>query len=119
MSGKQPEQPAKELLEMEENKSQFIYVLKSIPRLLDEENWTEKEEGIIERHFAYLQKMLAEGKLILVGKTGGLDEKTFGIVIFEADSLHDASSIMNNDPAVAEGIMTADVFPYRVAIMQE
>lgn len=47
-----------------------------------------------------------------------MDEKTFGIVIFEADSEEEAQLIMKNDPAVAEGIMTADLFPYRVALIK-
>lgn len=62
--------------------------------------------------------MLEEGKLILAGKTGGMDEKTFGIVIFEADSDEGAKLIMKSDPAVAEGIMKAELFPYNVALMR-
>ena len=100
-------------------KKQFVYVLKLIPFLLDEKNWTEKEEAIVGRHFARLQGLLEEGKLILAGKTDGLDEKTFGIVIFEADSEEEAIFIMKNDPAVAEGIMKAELFPYRVALIKD
>ncbi len=101
-----------------ENK-QFIYVLKPKPYYQVEANWTEKEEATIDRHFKYLQNLLAKGQLILAGKTGGLDEHTFGIVIFEAASTGEAEKIMQNDPGVAEGIMTAVLFPYRVAIMRE
>lgn len=54
----------------------------------------------------------------MAGKTDGLDEKTFGIVIFEADSEEEAKLIMESDPAVAEGIMNAELFPYRVALMK-
>ncbi|AUS94984.1 hypothetical protein CDQ84_17420 [Clostridium thermosuccinogenes] len=100
-------------------KKQFIYVLKLIPALLKEENWTAKEEEIVGRHFKKLQELLKKGKLILAGKTDGLDEKTFGIVIFEADSEEEARKIMNSDPAVAEGIMKAELSPYRVALMRE
>jgi len=32
-------------------KKQYIYVLKLIPRLLDEKNWTERENQIIQCHF--------------------------------------------------------------------
>lgn len=101
-----------------ENK-QFIYVLKPKPYYQTEANWTAKDEEIIARHFKYLQDLLAEGKLILAGKTGGLDEHTFGIVIFEASSPGEAEKIMKNEPAVAEGIMTAVLFPYKVAIMRK
>lgn len=103
---------------MKIREKQYVYILKLIPQLIHEENWTEKEEAIVERHFIKLQGLLAEGKLILAGKTEGLDEKTFDIVIFKADSEEEAQSIMKNDPAVAEGIMTAELFPYRVALMK-
>jgi uncharacterized protein YciI len=62
--------------------------------------------------------MKADGKLILAGKTEGLDNKTFGIVIIEADSKKDAINLMKNDPAVLEGIMTSELYPYKVAIMK-
>jgi len=104
---------------MEQQKSQFIYVIRLIPPLLKEENWTEREEGIVNRHFDFLKKKLAEGKLILAGKTNGLDEKTFGIVIIEVDSTEEALEFMNSDPAVSEGIMSAELYPYRVAIMRK
>jgi uncharacterized protein len=103
---------------VENKKKQFIYILKLIPALLNADNWTEKEEAIVERHFVKLQELLEEGKLVLAGKTEGLEEKTFGIVIFEADAEEEAQLIMQNDPAVAEGIMTAELFPYRVALMK-
>lgn len=103
---------------MNDAKKQFIYVLKLIPALLDEKNWTEKEEAIVGRHFAKLQSLFEEGKLILAGKTAGLDEKTFGIVILEVDSEEEARSIMKSDPAVEEGIMNAELFPYKVALIR-
>lgn len=102
---------------MSKGKKQFIYVLKLIPKLLEETNWTEKEEDIVNRHFNELKKLLSEGKLILAGRTLNMDEKTFGIVILEVDSEKEAENIMKNDPAVAEGIMTAELFPYRVALI--
>jgi len=100
------------------HRSQYVYVLKLIPALLNEKSWTAKEEAIIDRHFARLQELLKDGKLILAGKTDGLDERTFGIVIFEADSQEEAEQVMKDDPAVAEGIMRAELFPYRVALIK-
>lgn len=97
-------------------KKQYIYVLRPIERLRKEENWTETEENIVNEHFNSLVRLKEGGKLILAGKTGGLDDTTFGIVIFEADNDEEASAIMNSDPAVEKGVMTAELFPYRVAI---
>ena len=102
---------------MTDDKKQFIYVLKLIPSLLKEENWTAREEKIVDRHFTKLQELLAEEKLVLAGKT--MDEKTFGIVILEVESEEEALLIMKNDPAVAEGIMTAELFPYKVALIKK
>lgn len=95
---------------------QYIYVIKLIPRLLIAENWTEVEERIVNEHFSYLKEMLSQKKLILAGKTDGLNDKTFGIVIFEANSLEKAHEIMNNDPAIIKGIMIGELFPYRIAL---
>ena len=97
---------------------QFLYMLKLIPPLWKEENWTERENQIVGRHFAHLQALLAGERLILAGKTAGQDEKTFSIVILEAESEEQALAIMGDDPAVAEGIMSAELFPYRVALMR-
>lgn len=102
-----------------ESKQHYIYVLKLIPELLQETNWTEQEEAIVERHFAHLQRLLEDGQLVLAGKTDGLDEKTFGIVILEVDSEEEAKFIMQQDPAVAEAIMKADLFSYRIAFARE
>ena len=103
---------------MEQEKKQFIYVLKLIPTLLNESNWTEKHEEIVSIHFSVLQELQRDGKLILAGRTLTMDEKTFGIVILEVESEEEAQSIMKNDPAVSEGIMTAELFPYRVALIK-
>ncbi len=104
---------------MTNGKKQFIYVLKLIPVLINPQNWTEKEEEIVSRHFAKLQELLRDGELILAGKTAGIDdEKTFGIVILEVESEDEAQAIMENDPAVAAGIMTAELFPYHVALIR-
>ncbi|WP_078382224.1 YciI family protein [Sutcliffiella halmapala] len=103
---------------MQNETKQFIYVLKLIPSLLNQDNWTKKEEEIVGRHFAKLQALLKEGKLIMAGKTLGLDENTFGIVILEVEEEAAALKIMENDPAVSEGIMTAELFPYKVALIK-
>jgi len=99
-------------------KKQFVYILRPVPRLQKEEAWTEEEERVVGRHFAMLQALLKEGKLVLAGKTSGLDERTFGIVILEVDDEETAIGIMRNDPGVSEGIMTAELFPYHIALMQ-
>ena len=96
----------------------YIYVLKLIPQLLNENNWTERENKIIETHFNYLKNLTAQGKAVLVGRTAQLDEKTFGIVIFQASSTDEARAIMENDPAVKEKIMTAEFYPFHIVLQK-
>ena len=95
-------------------KKQFLYVLRLVPELLDESNWTEQKEAIVGEHFARLQGLLAEGRLILAGRT--LDDNPQGLVILEVGSEEEARELMETDPAVAQGVMTAQLFPYRVAL---
>jgi len=78
---------------------------------------TPAEEVILDQHFDYLQDLLAQGKLILAGRTLNSDPTTFGIVIFLANSLPEALRIMENDPAIKQGVMQGELFPYRVALM--
>lgn len=98
---------------------QFLYKLKLIPELLVEENWTDKENSMVYEHFKVLQGLLKENKLIMAGKTDNLDASTFGLVILQVDSEEIARTIMENDPTVKGGIMTAELHPYSVALYNE
>ena len=100
-------------------KLQFLYQLKLIPSLLNEQNWTEKENAIVQHHFEVLQKLQQEGTLLLAGRTLNMDPTGFGLVILEVDSEEEAITLMKNDPAVKEGIMEATLFPYRVALIKD
>ncbi|MEH7522892.1 YciI family protein [Bacillus sp. JJ1503] len=98
-------------------KLQFLYQLKLIPSLLDEDNWTDKENNIVQEHFEVLQNLEKEGKLILAGRT--LDTDPLGLVILEVDTEEEAIELMENDPAVKNGIMEAKLSPYRLAILRK
>lgn len=100
-------------------KLQFLYQLKLIPSLLNEQNWTEKENAIVQHHFEVLQKLQQEGTLLLAGRTLNMDPTGFGLVILEVDSEEEAITLMKNDPAVKKGIMEATLFPYRVALIKD
>lgn len=77
----------------------------------------DREVGIIGEHFAYLQGLVGDGVVILAGRTLTTDTKSFGIVIFQAGSMEEAESIMHGDPAVRHGVMLAELYPYRIALM--
>ncbi len=102
-----------------EERKQFVYVLKLTPRLLDEKNWTEKDKQIVGAHFRRLQQMHKEGRLVLAGRTlNESDPSQFGVVVFEADDADEARKVMEADDAVREQIMTAQLFPFGVALIR-
>jgi uncharacterized protein len=98
---------------------QYFYVLKLRPSLIEKENWTDKDNQIVNNHFEYLKGLEKEGILILAGRTTNLDANTFGIVIIQADSNELAAEYMNSDSAVSGKVMTASLFPYKVALMNQ
>ena len=102
-----------------DGKKQFAYVLRLIPRLRDAKNWTEADNAAVGRHFRRLQQLHSEGKVVLAGKTqDDADESQFGVVILEVNSEDEARKIMEDDDAVRAGVMTARLFPFRVALIK-
>ena len=80
------------------------------------EGSTPEEDAIIGQHFAYLQGLTAQGVVILAGRTLNTDPSSFGIVIFRAADDTAAHALMDNDPVVRQGVMRAELFPYRIAL---
>jgi uncharacterized protein YciI len=95
---------------------QFIYRIQPTRLGMLTEKPTETEMKIIGEHFECLAKLVADGVVFMAGRTLTADEKTFGIVIFQAATEAEASALMQNDPAVKLGVMKAELFPYRVAL---
>ena len=98
---------------------QYIYMLRVSPHLQDQSKWSEKEKSAAGKHFERLKKATADGKVILAGRTTESLDKTFGLVVFEADSEAAAKAFMDADPAVVAGVMTATLHPYSVALQRK
>ncbi len=99
-----------------EKPKQFIYVLRLVPRLYSDSNWTKEDKTVLERHFARFQEAAKSGQLILAGRTSEPGDKTFGVAIFEASDEVVARKFMQADPAIAGGLMTAELHPFAVAL---
>lgn len=78
---------------------------------------TENETAIVAQHWAYLQELLAQGKLIFAGRTLLATEESCGSAIFRADSEEEARAIKEGDPAVQAGFSRARLYPYQVLLM--
>jgi uncharacterized protein len=100
-------------------RQQYVYVLKLTARMQEAKAWTDTENGVIGQHFARLAKATDAGQVILAGRTTEALDKTFGLVIFEAEGEEAARQFMESDPAVVANIMSATLHPYSVALYRE
>jgi uncharacterized protein len=95
---------------------QFLYRIQPVRVAILVEGPTPSEAAIIGEHFKYLANLVEKGVGLLVGRTLTNDERTFGIVVFQAQSEAEALELMNGDPAVAKGLMKAELFPFNVLL---
>ncbi len=63
---------------------QFAYMLRLTPRLHDKGAWKPDDIAAVQKHFAYLKAATEKGQVVLAGRSNEPEDKTFGIVIFEA-----------------------------------
>jgi uncharacterized protein YciI len=98
---------------------QFIYVLRLPGRLHVQGAWTDKDNAAVAAHFRRLAQATEAGQVVLAGRSSEPLDKTFGIVIFEADNEEAARAFMNADPAVEAGVMTATLHPYSIALQRK
>ncbi len=93
--------------------SEWVYFLHP-PREDFAATMTEEEQRVWGAHFERLQRLLAEGVLILAGPT--LGPVNTGIAVIEAPDEATARRLMEEDPAVASGIATGELRPFSVAL---
>lgn len=95
--------------------NEYMYFLTLNDRL-KKGHWTEEDEAVISRHFNHLVQLEERGELVFAGRTQVDDNKTIGLVLIYANSLEEATEMMNLDPAISEGIMTGEVALFETAI---
>jgi uncharacterized protein YciI len=95
---------------------QFLYRIQPTRIGMLTEGPSEQESRIVGEHFNYLKELTDAGTVLMAGRTLIADERTFGIVVFIAESEANAEELVRNDPAVRHGVMRAELFPYSVAL---
>lgn len=98
-------------------KKQFIIVLRLNERYQDDKAWTEADNKAVQGHFQKLQKLQAEGRLIVAGRT--MVKASMGIVVLEVESEAEARKVMEEDDAVKAGIMSAELLPFQTALIRK
>jgi len=95
---------------------EFMYVQRLVPRLYDGKKWTNEDKDALDRRLVRFQEATKSGQLILAGRTTEPNDKTFGIAIFRASDEAAARAFIKADPAVSAGLMTAELYPFAVAL---
>lgn len=96
----------------------YLYKIQPVRPAMLTEGPTPDEAALVSQHFAYLQHLMAEGVLILAGRTTNTDFSSFGIVLFTAADDEAARDILLHDPAVAQRVMRGEVYPYSLALFE-
>jgi uncharacterized protein YciI len=89
-------------------RSYVLVVLKTGPNRVPA--GPEREE-MFKGHFTNMQRLSAEGKLVLAGPLDGVDGWR-GLFIFAADDIDEARQLVATDPVVAKGEMVAEFHKY-------
>ncbi len=103
----------------DKNTPKWIYVLRLCQRLWDSDNWSSEDAAIIQQHFEYLKSLTETGTMIMVGRTDVDMKDNIGIAVFAANTKEEAEGIMNADPCIMHGIMTAELFPFRLSLFSK
>jgi uncharacterized protein YciI len=77
---------------------------------------TEDEQRVWGAHFERLQRLLADGTLIMAGPT--LGDVNTGICVFEAPDEEAARRIMDEDPVFQAGFAESELRPFKVALLR-
>jgi uncharacterized protein YciI len=77
---------------------------------------TDEERAVWGVHFERLQRLLAEGTLVLAGPT--LGSINTGVAIIEAPDEEAARQLMNEDPVVAGGYARGELREFRVSLLR-
>jgi uncharacterized protein YciI len=95
----------------------YLYKIQPVRPAMLTEGPTAREAEVVSQHFDYLQGLLQQGVLLLAGRTLNTDYSTFGIAIFQAENDEAARLLCENDPAIRERVMRAEIYPYRIALL--
>jgi uncharacterized protein YciI len=77
---------------------------------------TDEERAAWGVHFERLQRLLAEGTLIMAGPT--LGSVNTGVAVIEAPDEDTARTIMEEDPVISGGFARGELRPFRLSLLR-
>jgi uncharacterized protein YciI len=76
--------------------------------------WTDADKAAVGEHFAALQKLQQQDKLVFAGRT--TNQASLGIIVLKGMSEAEARAVMASDKAIQRGIMIAELQPFYTAL---
>lgn len=95
----------------------WLYILRPIREEMLTNGPDEREAAVLMEHVRHLERLQQVGTLVLAGRTQYDDMRTMGLVVFRAEDEDSARLLMESDPPVAAGVMSAELHPYKVAFL--
>jgi uncharacterized protein YciI len=92
-------------------KSFVFCILKTGPKDAEIKDKAERDK-IFAGHMANIQRLADEGKLALAGPFGKNDRTYRGLFIFAVATVEEAQKLVETDPVIKSGMMTAELTPW-------
>jgi uncharacterized protein YciI len=92
-------------------KSFVFCILKTGPKDSEIKDKAERDK-IFAGHMANIQRLADEGKLALAGPFGKNDRTYRGLFIFNVTTVEEAQKLVETDPVIKSGMMTAELTPW-------
>lgn len=103
---------------MTDEKLQYMYIMQAHDpaKAASQENWTAEDQETFNLHWANLERLRDEGRLILAGRAQDADGSGPAVCILEVDSEEEAKRIFESEPFFQRGFASGRLHPFRVAI---
>jgi uncharacterized protein YciI len=87
---------------------QFV-ILTTGPTVVEDKD---DQSKLFEGHFANINKLSDEGKLIVAGPFGKNDDEMRGLFILDVETPEEAMELLMQDPTIEKGIFNVDIYPW-------
>lgn len=91
-------------------KKYVLCILKTGPK--DAEIKGDERKQVFAGHFANINGLAEEGKLVVAGPFGKNDKTYRGLYIFNVETVEEAEKLVVMDPAVKAGVFVAEMTPW-------
>ena len=99
------------------HKPQYFFIKLNGTRPGWPNDMTQHEQQVMADHFDFLKDLIARKLFVTAGPV--LSEPPFGLGIIRARSLEDAKKIMADEPSVKSGVMTYEIYPMVLSLLEQ